>query len=191
MAEALSSLDLFRKIPADLTHATTHGGALTLLVFTTLSSVLILETWTYVAGSTHSKIVLDRNTDDKLALNFAVTFLELPCRFAEVEMWDYLGNAKLDISGQIERNVVSGDRGQFVGKKYDRTDGGIVHPMSDGSHDVLLSDYVFDATAESFGIKLKQHTFTFVLFYVEWCMVSMCTARAASFQSNGGIFMYR
>lgn len=172
MAGRISALDLFRKIPKDLTQATTHGGALTLLVFTVLSAVLILEVWTYAVGETRAKIVLDRNTDDKLQVNFAMTFFELPCQFAEVEMWDYLGNSKLDVSGQIEKNVVGGSHGQLIGKKYDGAKEGkdIVHAKSDGSHEILMSEFVFDATMENFGIKLKKHTYTLTLFYVDWCM---------------------
>jgi thiol-disulfide isomerase/thioredoxin len=168
MASRLSSLDLFRKVPKDLTQATTHGGALTLLVFTVLSAVLFLECWTYVSGETRAKIVLDQNTNAKLQVNFALSFLELPCRFAEIEMWDYLGNAKLDVTGRIEKNVISGERGAEIGRQYQ--DGGIQHAKSDGSDPVFTSDFVLDATAENFGIKLKERPYTFVLFYVEWCM---------------------
>jgi thiol-disulfide isomerase/thioredoxin len=168
MASRLSSLDLFRKVPKDLTQATAHGGALSLLVFFVLAAVLLLEVWTYAVGETHSKIVLDSNTESKLQVNFAMTFYELPCRFAEVELWDYLGNAKLDVTGQVEKNKVSGEHGEFVGRRYWPDD--IAHQASDGKVPVFSSDVVLDATKDNFGIKLKEKPYTMVLFYVDWCV---------------------
>lgn len=168
MASRLSALDLFRKVPKDLTQATKHGGLLSLLVFATLGLVFFLEVWTYVAGETHSKIVLDQNNDEKLQVNFKISFYELPCRFAEIEMWDYLGKAKLDVTGKIIKNTVTGDNAEYIGHRY-RPDN-IEHEKSDGSHPVFESDLVLDGTAQNFGVKLKEKPYTLVMFYAEWCM---------------------
>lgn len=179
MSGTLSALDLFRKVPKDLTRATTHGGALSLLVFTLLGAVFLLEVWTYAAGETHSKIVLDQNNDEKLQINFAVSFHELPCQFAEVEVWDYLGNAKLDVTGRVTKNKVTGDHAEFVGRRYvpdniehEKDEGGVgggAGGGDSGGGDTGHASLVV-ATQDNFGIRLKEKPFTFVLFYVDWCM---------------------
>ena len=91
---ALSNLDMFRKVPKDLTSATRHGGQLSLLVKGLIALVRTLETWTYLAGETRLKIVLDTNNAPKLEVHFEVSFYELPCRLACIEAWDYLGKSK-------------------------------------------------------------------------------------------------
>lgn len=168
---ALSSLDLFRKIPKDLSQATAHGGVLTLLVSTVLAAVLLLEVWTYAAGETQTKVVLDRNMDEKLRLNFAVTFLELPCEFAEVEVLDYFGNTKMDLFGHIDKTVVVGGKGETVLKKHQRVD--VPHEVSDGSHEILHSDFVANLKSDSVGNELRDSPYTFVLFYV--CVHLSCS----------------
>lgn len=176
MSGRLSALDLFRKVPRDLSQATSHGGALSLLVFSLLAAVLMLEVWTYAAGETRSKIVLDQNNDHKLQINFAISFHELPCQFAEVEVWDYLGNARLDVTGRVTKNTVTGEYAQFVGRRY--TPDNLVHEKAEEGAPVLgvgdggeaPAGGVLAATADNFGIRLKEKPHTFVLFYVDWCM---------------------
>jgi thiol-disulfide isomerase/thioredoxin len=180
MSLRLSSIDLFRKIPRDLTHATAHGGALSLLVFSILSAVLVLEVWTYAVGETKSKIVLDQNTESKLQVNFAVSFPELPCRFAEIEAWDYLGNSKLDIGGLVTRVILTGEhgneqRGEYVADAivHERAAPGagrVPGAFQPGDSNVAPSEHVIDVHAERFAMLLKEREWTFVLFYAEWCL---------------------
>jgi thiol-disulfide isomerase/thioredoxin len=178
MSASLSSLDLFRKIPRDLTQATSHGGALSLLVFTVLSAVLLLEVWTYAAGETKSKIVLDQNMESKLQVNFAVSFPELPCRFAQIEAWDYLGNSKLDIGGLVTRTILTGEHGDQA--RGEHIADAIVHEkaapgsaaaaLKDMNPGKVPSESVTDVHADRFAGLLKEREYTFVLFYANWCM---------------------
>lgn len=168
MALRISTLDIFRKIPRDLTQATGHGGALSILAIFVLASVLILELWDYMAGETRSKLVLDQNADSKLQVNFAISFPELPCRFASVETWNYLGNSKLDINGEVERIVVSGNYGTELRESFEHE--GIQHAQGDPNYNDASSDYVIDIDQSHFATKLKESDFTFVMFYVDWCM---------------------
>jgi thiol-disulfide isomerase/thioredoxin len=167
MSFRLSSLDLFRKVPRDLTQATNHGGLLSLAAILLLSAVMMLEIWTYAAGETRSKIVLDQNSESKLQIHFSLSFPELPCRFANVEVWDYLGNSKQDVSGSVEKKVLGGEHGTDVKGQYIHN--AIQHRKDDKAVMDLKSDHIIEASHANLATILGQVDYTFVLFYVNWC----------------------
>lgn len=166
----LSAIDLFRKVPLDLTQPTRRGGLLSLAVGTVISLVLLCEVWTYMSGETKSHIVLDANSEAKLDINFEMSFYELPCRFANIEVWDYLGNSKLDISKQIRKTVITGEHGEE--QKHDYHHRGI--PATEKvAHNDEMKDYpeqVRSLDSGTYGKYLKENEYTFVMFYVDWCM---------------------
>lgn len=124
----LSALDLFRKVPRDLTHTTAHGGVLSVLAFAVLGVLFFFETWSYLAGSTRTSTVLDDNADALLQVNVALRFLELPCAFATVELWDYFGTNRLDVTADVRKMRISGPTGEhLVGEYSERTFEGAPH----------------------------------------------------------------
>ncbi|PXF47973.1 Protein disulfide-isomerase 5-3 [Gracilariopsis chorda] len=114
----LASLDLFRKVPRDLTQATRRGGVLSLSVASFISLVLFCEVVNYIRGDTKSRLVLDNNSDQLLDINFRLSFYELPCRFATIEAWDFLGNSRLDVTAKIEKTVLSAEHGKLHMQPY-------------------------------------------------------------------------
>lgn len=162
----LSALDIFRKVPHDLTQATRRGGLLSLFVASLIGLVLFCEVWTYVEGETKSHIVLDNNSESKLAIHFSLTFFELPCRYATIEVWDYLGNSKLDVTTNVKKTVIGGEHGEE--HKYDFEPEGKVHTeiVDPRDHDHLPEEAV-QLNSQSYGAFLKEHEYTFVLYYVD------------------------
>lgn len=163
----LSNVDFFRKVPTDLTQATRRGGILSIFVASLISIVLFCEVWTYLEGETKSKIILDDNNQSKLDIYFDVSFYELPCRYASVEAWDYLGNAKLDVSAKIRKTVITGDRGEqqkgdFEHRPLPPTEQ-VAHndPSKAEPHQVVSLD------SATYGKYLKENEYTFVLYYVD------------------------
>lgn len=161
----LSNIDVFRKIPADLTHTTRRGGVLSIFVATVIGVVLFCEVWTYLEGETKSRIVLDNNTESKLDINFDISFFELPCRYATIEVWDYLGNAKLDVSSEVRRTVISGEFGEEQKRDYEHP-GRIHTERVDKSHDAHVPEEVANLVSANYGQYLKQNEYTFVMYYV-------------------------
>lgn len=161
----LSNIDIFRKIPNDLTQATRRGGLLSIFVATLIGFVLFCEVWTYIQGETKSRIVLDSNTESKLDINIDISFFELPCRYATIEVWDYLGNAKLDVSAEIRKTVISGEHGEEHKRDYEHP--GHAHTEQiDKSHDAHIPEEVVELSADTYGQYLKQNEYTFVMYYV-------------------------
>lgn len=162
----LSNVDFFRKVPADLTRATRRGGLLSIAVACLIGLVLFCEVWTYLEGETKSRIVLDSNSESKLDINFEISFFELPCRFATIEVWDYLGNAKLDVSSKIRKTVLGGEHGEKHMTEY-KHPGKVNTEKVDKREDIHLPEEVVTLTSKSYGQYLKQNEYTFVLYYVD------------------------
>ncbi|CDF35887.1 Protein disulfide-isomerase, PDIA-6 Membrane [Chondrus crispus] len=164
----ISMLDLFRKVPVDLTQATRRGGLLSLAVATIIGLVLFCEVWTYLEGETKSRIILDSNTESKLEINFEISFFELPCRFANVEVWDYLGNAKLNVDADISKTILGHEQNENHLTEY-KDKGTVATQLVDKHEDAHLPEQVVELTSSNYGQYLKQNEYTFVIYYVNWC----------------------
>ncbi|GAB0496687.1 hypothetical protein MMPV_008001 [Pyropia vietnamensis] len=186
----LSSIDLFRKVPRDLTHATTHGGVLSVLTFTVLGLLFFFETWSFLAGSTRTYTVLDDNAEEMLQVNFAIRFLELPCPFATVEAWDYFGTNRLDVTADVRKLRISGVHGEHEAPGEDaftvlagaphvepRIELGLpaLHTMAT-PHPTLVS-----LTESNFEARLEGDPLAFVAFVVAWC--SYCRSIAPTWSA--------
>lgn len=164
----LSNVDIFRKIPTDLTQATRRGGILSITVAAVIGLVLFCEVWTYIEGETKSRIVLDTNRESQLEINFDITFFELPCRFANIEVWDYLGNAKLDVSSQVRKTVIGGELGEEHKRDYQHAGTTVTEHVDHREH-AHVPEEVVQLSSSNYGQYLKQNEYTFVMYYVEWC----------------------
>lgn len=173
----LSALDLFRKVPRDLTHTTAHGGVLSVLAFAVLGVLFFFETWSYLAGSTRTSTVLDDNADALLQVNVALRFLELPCAFATVELWDYFGTNRLDVTADVRKMRISGPTGEhLVGEYSERTFEGAPHvePRIAAGLPVPRGMTAPHPTLETLGeadfeARLEGDPLAFVAFMVAWC----------------------
>lgn len=108
--------------------------------------------------------------ESKLDVFFEVSFHELPCRYTNIELWDYLGNSKLDISSHVRKSVIGGEHAQKHMQEYKHK--GMTHTehvdANDPSHQV--ANKLEELTSGSYGRFLKENQYTFVLYYVDWCM---------------------
>lgn len=166
----LSNIDFFRKVPVDLTQTTRRGGILSIGVATVIGLVLFLEIWTYFVGETKAHLVLDANSDSKLDINFEISFYELPCRYATVELWDYLGKNKLDVSSHIRKTVIRGDEGEQRKHDYHDQPAPVAEKIdheNDRAKDIPVQ--IAQLSSSNYGGFLKDHEYTFVLYYVDVC----------------------
>lgn len=162
-----SSLDIFRKVPVDLTQTTRRGGIISMFVAAVIGMVLFCETWTYFAGETKSHVLLDSNTESKLAINFELSFYELPCRFATIELWDYLGNNKLDVSARVRKTVIGGQEGEELKHDYEHRALPQTEKIAHDDNSKSLPNEVVQLQSNNYGSYLKENEYTFVLYYVD------------------------
>ncbi|CAN8068061.1 unnamed protein product [Agarophyton chilense] len=166
----LSSYDVFRKLPRDLTHGTSQGGILSVIAISIIGLVFLFELWTYLAGEVETAVMLDTNTEQSLQINFKITTLSLPCEFTSVDVWDYLGNTRLDISPQIHKTIVTGRHGEKIMGAY--SDG---NRFSSGdSRDEVEAEIGLseseDINGDNFEQKLSENHWSFVDFFAPWCI---------------------
>ncbi|RLV95283.1 ER-derived vesicles protein ERV46 [Spathaspora sp. JA1] len=93
----LISLDAFAKTVDDARIRTTSGGIITLIcVFITL--VLIRNEYNdYTTVITRPELVVDRDINKQLVINLDISFLNLPCDMASIDLLDETGDMQLNI----------------------------------------------------------------------------------------------
>lgn len=137
--------------------------ALILLVF-------LFELWTYLAGEVETAVMLDTNNEALLQINFKVTAIRLPCEFTNVDVWDYLGNTRLDLTKDIHKTMVSGPRGEKILGAY--SDGNR-HSAGDSPDEVRAQIGLQESEeidAHNFDAKLEANHWSFVDFFAPWCI---------------------
>lgn len=166
----LSSYDVFRKLPRDLTHGTAQGGLLSLCAILLIGVVFFLELTSYLAGEVETSVMLDTNTQDLLQINFRITALSLPCEYVSVDVWDYLGNKRLDLSKDIHKTMVTGRLGQKIlgaysdGNQYSAGDNPVETKAEIG---LMESETLRQA---NFHDAIKANQWSFIDFYAPWCI---------------------
>jgi len=87
----LRSVHFYRKVPRDLTEATTSGGTISLIASLVMAYLWFVNFTAYLTVTQSTSIVLDSSDEKKLQLNFNVTLYHLPCRFATLDIVDVMG----------------------------------------------------------------------------------------------------
>jgi protein disulfide-isomerase-like protein len=141
--------------------------------------VFVFELWTYLAGEVETSVMLDTNREQLLQINFKVTMMRLPCEFASVDVWDYLGNNRLDLTKNIHKTMVSGPTGEKVLGAWDDgmalSSGGSADEQR-AALDIIAHPQIgleecehIDGEAD-FKAKLAANLWSFVDFYAPWCI---------------------
>eukprot|EP00172_Hildenbrandia_rubra_P002689 Plantae.Rhodophyta-Hildenbrandia_rubra.ctg37368.p1 GENE.Plantae.Rhodophyta-Hildenbrandia_rubra.ctg37368~~Plantae.Rhodophyta-Hildenbrandia_rubra.ctg37368.p1 ORF type:complete len:461 (-),score=55.92 Plantae.Rhodophyta-Hildenbrandia_rubra.ctg37368:506-1888(-) len=181
----LSGYDIFRKVPRDLTHGTTHGAILSIFAFLLMSLLFTFELWTYLAGKVETSVMLDTNRNSLLQINFKITVLQLPCEFTSIDVWDYLGNNKLDLAKDLHKTMVTGERGEHILGAWDdgmsTSNGDNAVEYEQGVKLQLGMDESETLNKDNFDDELKKNTWSFVDFYANWC--SHCLKLAPTWEA--------
>jgi len=171
MLGKLKEFDFYRKIPRDLTEATSHGSMLSICCALFMLTLFVAELWAYLSTSYVSNVVIDPVADTLLRINFNITVLDLPCEFAVIDVVDVLGTRTDNVTKNINKWQIdeAGIRRNYEGRNWDQPD--LNH---DSHHDLpaLLANGVHATavSAESFQPWLKSHKYVFVNYYAPWCI---------------------
>lgn len=167
-------LDLYPKIPTDLSQSTVVGGW-----FSTMTGVIMLllfqvELFSFMSAPIESQVVVDNVLETKLQINFNMSFLDLPCEYLTVDALDVLGSNRVNISGkEVQKWHLDpqGVKQAFHGRNRQQKDilqydEGIKVSLQDlhkdGVHAVALTESNFD-------LWMEEHDLTFVAFHAPWC----------------------
>lgn len=171
MLGKLKEFDFYRKIPRDLTEATSHGSMLSICCALFMLTLFVAELWAYLSTSYISNVVIDPVADTLLRINFNITVVDLPCEFAVIDVVDVLGTRTDNVTKNINKWQIDegGVRRNYEGRNWDQPE--LAH---DTHHDLpaLLANGVHATAvnAEGFQPWVKSHKYVFVNYYAPWCI---------------------
>lgn len=124
MLARFKDYDFYRKIPKDLTEATTHGSILSICASLFMLVLFVAELWAFLAQQTITNVVIDPNTDSLLRINFNITLMDIPCEFAIIDAVDVLGTRKDNITKNINKWQVDarGVKRNYEGRNMEQRD---------------------------------------------------------------------
>ena len=77
MFSGLRDFDFYRKIPKDLTEASTPGVVLSVVSLLFMLALFLLELTSFLSPDFATNMILDPNTDQRLRINFNITVLDM------------------------------------------------------------------------------------------------------------------
>jgi len=170
---AVSSVDFYRRVPKDLTEATSLGAVMSLCAMLLMGLLFSAETFAFFKSNIYTEIALDDNTAPQIQLNFNVTLYALQCDYVSVDVWDVLGTNRQNVTKNVEKWQVdeSGNRRSFSGRnretrelKYEQHAETLEELHENGVHAVAI---LSQPHYEEF---MRVHDMAMVNFYAPWCM---------------------
>lgn len=165
-------LDMYRKVPVDLMEGTKRGSTLSLIAVAGMLTLFLLETSAYFRARVVTDLVLDRNRDPKVRINFNITMMDLKCEYVVVDVVSVLGTEQ-NVSSHVTKWHVDGAgvRQRYQGRNKEQHDIAMYDPAVQESMEDLLKDGE-DAVSldpETFRYALKTYQYLFVDWYASWC----------------------
>jgi len=182
----VKKLDLFQRIDEGyLATPTVHGGTISLVTYICIGALAIFEFSEFMGPQITSTVVMDVNQDQSLLIWFDITMLDLPCKYVAVDVYDFFGMERQNVTKDIAKTRMFWVDGELKeGDAHMEKDLKIVNPTDvpreieldkDGHHalDIVGGDLAFVA-------ELRSHNYTLISFYAPWS--SLCKAFAPIYE---------
>jgi len=168
----MKSLDLFTKIPGELTESSIAGGAFSVTALVVMAWLMAVEVWVFLsAAPLESKIDVDVHSGSQLRINFNLTFPHLHCDYASIDLWDKIGRNQANVTRNIEKWQLDEDGRRRMYQGRNRRDFDIEHdthhpPLHELHADGVHAEPIGEAEWAHFS---EENEFAFVNFYAPWC----------------------
>ncbi|KAK8798269.1 hypothetical protein WA538_006017 [Blastocystis sp. DL] len=96
-------LDMFRKVPTDLTESSTCGTFLTILCYITVAALIGFEFSNYLTVETKTDYMIEQHNDEYIRINFDITMTKLSCEYATLDVVNQMGTHKINVTQNIRR----------------------------------------------------------------------------------------
>jgi len=167
----MSSVDFYRRVPKDLTEATTLGAAMSLCAIGIMALLFFSETAAFARSRIATSISLDENTAPQIRLNFNITMLDLQCDYVSVDVWDALGTNRQNVTKNVEKWQISedGDR-MYSGRNREMRE--VTHQEHDLSLAEMTADgvHAIELTESNWEAFIEEHEMAFVDLFAPWCV---------------------
>jgi len=167
-----SDLDLYRKIPKDLTEASSHGACLSLVGIVFMLGVFMMELWAFLSVNYTTDVILDPNTEKMIRVSFDISVFDLPCDYVSLDVVDVLGTRKEGVTQNINKWGLNkhGVAEDYKGRNDDNSNLLKIdehHNLDDLKKD---GEQAVHVDAENFDNYLAQNKYVFANFYAPWCI---------------------
>lgn len=186
----LASLDMYRKIPADLLEGTKRGSVFSLVSLFIIMILMVLETKSYLRTRIVTDLALLKSSfskGKKIILNFNITMLDLKCDFISMDQVSVFGSLQ-NVNQHIRMRTIdqlgikrpysstasssaslkmlldrNSNKSSGDLKLYDPTVTETLQELTkEGENAVRLSQ-------DTFSQVIQKHRFVFVDFFADWC----------------------
>jgi len=170
---AMSSVDFYRRVPKDLTEATTLGAAMSLFALSIMGILFFSETAAFARTKIATSITLDENTQPQLRLNFNITMLDVHCDYVSVDVWDALGTNRQNVTKNVEKWQISEDGSTrlFSGRNREQRE------VRQEEHDRTLEEmheedgvHAYELKKDNFKAWTEQNDMAFIDMHAPWCV---------------------
>jgi len=93
--------DTFRRLDSDFHEGTCHGAAITIITWLLMIYLMWNELTTMFVGEYSTEVKIDDTMTGEVSIYFDITMLDLPCRFAQLNMWDIFEDYRINVSTGI------------------------------------------------------------------------------------------
>ena len=118
----LRDAHFYRRVPADVSEATTTGGVVSLVAMLTVVWLVLTQYQEYATSRNLTRLRLDRSAhttvggDTTIRINFNLTMNRLPCQYASVHVADHVGSHKMGGSRNVHKVRIGQDGTQASGE---------------------------------------------------------------------------
>jgi hypothetical protein len=103
-------LDIFRKMPKDLTEPTFCGALVSFVCTIVLGTLILTEVSRFLTYQTKSDMLVDiSHHDDRLNINIDIVFPKMPCDVLSLDVQDVMGTHVVDIAGSLFKKKIDKD----------------------------------------------------------------------------------
>eukprot|EP00924_Labyrinthula_sp_SR-Ha-C_P004049 augustus_masked-scaffold_3-processed-gene-12.4-mRNA-1 protein AED:0.01 eAED:0.04 QI:0/-1/0/1/-1/1/1/0/501 len=171
ISNRIKALDMYRKIPTDLTTPTVLGGSCSLISIGLLFVLVIWELQAFFKTKYTFSIEVDHSEDAIIQLNLNLTLPGLSCEYATVDLENVLGEKKHDIRDRtLHKFDLEGNWEGQAGQKWG--DNEFTYDVDEGSTDLDHygnKRYALELTHENFDKALHESEVLVVDFHAPWC----------------------
>eukprot|EP00574_Skeletonema_japonicum_P005076 CAMPEP_0201713282 /NCGR_PEP_ID=MMETSP0593-20130828/180_1 /ASSEMBLY_ACC=CAM_ASM_000672 /TAXON_ID=267983 /ORGANISM="Skeletonema japonicum, Strain CCMP2506" /LENGTH=476 /DNA_ID=CAMNT_0048202405 /DNA_START=117 /DNA_END=1547 /DNA_ORIENTATION=- len=168
----MASMDFYRRVPKDLTEATSLGAMMSIAAIAVMTILFLSETIAFARTSMGTAITLDENDQPQIRLNFNITLMDLHCDFVSVDVWDTLGTNRQNVTKNIEKWQLDeeGQRRIFSGRNREQRE--VVHEEHEETLEELHEDgeQAVELTPDTFQGFVNGHEMAFIDMYAPWCI---------------------
>jgi hypothetical protein len=132
LVSTLKSLDVYPKIEEEHSIKTNTGGTITLVTLIIISILFFSELYNYFSISTNHSISVDTRTQQKIFIEFNVTFPRLPCNQAGIDVMDASGDEQQEATKNFFKQRLNPSGGRLGDKFQDSHDS---HDFNKALHD--------------------------------------------------------